>query len=274
MIFAQFLDVRDQSAKEQENLARKSSQVATDLDKTKRDRDALQARLSGAQRIVDELRRQLEQDENREKQLQRQRDLVSQSLAQMFRLSPAAMQQALKPLMTNAQSKADLEKLRAMLDDLQKKKPHQIVRHVVKVRELLKRCDVWELHVDRRNIAQLSIAGKTRQFRYAATPLKLTGDDDKDQPERRRYFQELKKDFESKLFGVYKSLPQTKNVIIVLISRGPETTVGTYFAAKLGTQDMADHVATSSVPRVHVVYTDLGKLRFEPAGTRETDPSP
>ena len=44
--------------------------------------------------------------------------------------------------------------------------------------------------------------------------------------------------------------------------------MGTYFAAKLGTQDMADHVATSSGAQIHVVYTDLGELRFEPAGDK------
>ncbi|MFQ5731988.1 MAG: hypothetical protein ACE5KM_08535 [Planctomycetaceae bacterium] len=272
VIFAQFLEVRDRTAQGRIDFAKQSSQTASQLNAAKRARDDLQNRLDGARILADELKRQLAANDAESKRAREQRDLVSRTLARMFRMPEAAMRQALKPLASNtAQSKADVAKLRKMLKELQNSKPHQIVRHVVKFRELLKRCDVWELHVDRRNIAHLRLTGNRHEFRYSARPLKLTGDDDRDREERRRYFRDLKKDFKGKLFAFYKSLPQTKSIIIVLISRGPGTTAGTYFAARQGTQETADHISSESGARIQVVSTDLGELRFEPSGDREDE---
>ena len=139
-----------------------------------------------------------------------------------------------------------------------------MVRHVVKFRELLKHCDIWEIHIDRRNVASLQIAGKAHEFDYSARSPKVTGDDDKDREERRRYFRDLTKDFEDKLYTLYRKSSPTKKVIIVLISHGPRTTVGTYLAAKAGIQDMADHVAVKTGAKIDIVFTDLGELRFDP----------
>jgi len=270
VIFAQYLDVRDRSVHEQKSQAAESSALRAELNEVKNDRKQLVADLSRSRakldKLDDELRRKRAEQTEEAKRLRRQRNLLAENFARLFKLPDDAVTKAVQPLTANntARSKAELEKLRRRIEELKQSQPHEIVRHVVKFEELLKRCDVWEIHIDRKRIANVSIGRKSHQFRYSAAPLNLTGDEEADRAEQRRYFRELKKSFESKLFAYYKSLPQPKNIIIVLISRGPGTTAATYAAAKQGIQDTADHISAESGARIHVVYTDLGALRYTP----------
>lgn len=271
VIFAQYLDVRETAKSAEDSAAKKESQVAADLKAASQNQAAMQREIDKAKAALQNFQsaqeNQRQADADAIKRLQSQRDLLSQHLAALFRLPKDKLEELLKQLKGDdaARTAAEIQKLKDRLDKLQQSQPHQIIRHVVTYEELLKRCDVWEIHIDRQNIANVTVGEKSHEFRYSARDPDLSGDEESDRNERRRYFRDLQKDFEKRLFSFYKSLPQTKNVIIVLMSRGPGTTAATYLAAKQGIQDTADHVSSESGARIQVVNTDLGALRFEPA---------
>ena len=63
--------------------------------------------------------------------------------------------------------------------------------------EIRKRCDVWNIHLDERGIANLSLNEHHDQIRLTS-----------------------KEDFQRSFYEIYKSLPQPKGLVIILVSYG------------------------------------------------------
>jgi hypothetical protein len=275
VIFAQYLDVRNKTARGEQDAAEQSAAMQDDVRKAQRDRDRFQGRLADANaalrkrqadigRLDELLRKQQAADEAAAKKLRQQRDDLARMLAEMFRLPPQAVKQALKPLAAadNPRRAEELRKIRERLKKLQAGKAHQIVRHVVKYEELLKRCDIWEVHLSKTYNVSVTAGDSTHHFRITAREPRRTSDEDAARRELQRFVRDLAKDFEAKLFKYFKGLPQPKSVVIVLVSHDGND-LSTFAAVKQGVQLTSDHVSTNTGARVNMVVADLGTLQFE-----------
>jgi hypothetical protein len=280
VIFAQYLDVRDKTAQDRETQSTESAALKSSAARAAEERHAIAAKLAATEtelnlararldNIGESVRKKLADKDEDARRLAKQRDLLAKALGEIFRLPEQTLRDVMKPLAGKDAARAaeELRKIRRRIEKLRNSAPQQIVRHVVKYEELLKRCDLWEIHVDPRNNVRIAIGPKVHQFRFTAREFQATGNERKDREERRRYVRDLRQDFDRKLFAFYKSLPQTKNVIIVLTSRESETTAA-YLVAKAGIQDTADHIARESAGRITLVSTDLGNLEFGKSETR------
>jgi len=280
VIFAQYLDVRDRTAQDHETQSSETAELKSRAARADRQRSAIAAKLAATEsdlnlararldNIGESVRKTLADKDEDARRLQEQRDLLAKALGEIFRLPEQTLRKVMQPLAGKDAARAaeELRKIRERIEKLRKSAPQQIVRHVVKYEELLKRCDLWEIHVDPRNNVRIAIGPKVHQFRFTAREFQATGNEEKDRDERRRYARDLRQDFYRKLFAFYKSLPQTKSVIIVLTSRESETTAA-YLVAKAGIQDTADHIARESAGRITMVSTDLGNLEFGKSETR------
>jgi hypothetical protein len=268
VIFAQYLDVRNKSTRDEQSVAEQTAAMRDDRRRAQRERERLARQLADALRKnradLQRLDRQLAADEAQAKRLRQQRDDLSRLLAEMFRLPPEAVKQTLKPLTAaeDARRAEELRKLRDRLKKLQASKPHQIVRHVVKFEELLKRCDIWEVHLSKTYNVTVTTGETTQRFRITAREPRRTSDDEAARKELQRFVRDLAKDFEEKLFKFFKGLPQPKSVVIVLVSHDGGD-LSTFAAVKLGVQLTADHVSVNTGARVNMVVADLGTLRFD-----------
>lgn len=274
VIFAQYLEMRDESAAAKTQAAEKATENKDALSQARRTNEALQAKLEVSQQAVRNrdndianLKRRLESDEERQKMLRDQRNLLAKQMAKLFGMPEKELAKVLKPLFTRdgPRRKQEIKKIEERIAKLRKSDPHRILRHVVKYQELLKRADIWEIHIARDNTATISIDGKSSKVAYSATPIKTTGDKEKDDAEFRRYFRQLKGDFVRRMVAYYKSLPQTKNVIIVLLSEGKGVTGFTYRAARDGMADVSLRIATEAGGRVQIVTAELGEVPLQPA---------
>eukprot|EP00913_Durusdinium_trenchii_P008953 g8419.t1 len=279
VIFAQYMEMRDES---NASSAREREQVATlesERDRLARlqnqiDRKAQQDR-DRITKLRDQLRARSKQDDARVNKLTAQRDLLSKHLAALFQVPESTLKKTLEPLAAAdvARTAAELKRLENKVKSLAAGGTPRVVRHVIKYEELLKRCDIWEIHVNAQNLARVVFGSRSHEFRYSAKLPQLVDGNDPQSKQRNkaeivRYRKELQDDFERKLFAYYKNLPQLKNVVIILLSRERDTPLATYDAAKLGLQQAADHISTDTGARITVVSTDLGQLKYEPAESR------
>lgn len=279
VIFAQYMEMRDESnarAASEQKRAASLEQERQDLQQLRKQVDARAKQdRERALELKAEMRKQSAEMQTRMNKLAAQRDLLSKHLAALFRVPESTLRKTLEPLAAAdvARAAAELKRLEKQVKSLAGGGTPRVVRHVIKYEELLKRCDIWEIHVDPSNLARVVFGGKTHEFRYSAKPPQLVESNDpesrrQNQAEIARFRKELRGNFERKLFAYYKNLPQLKNVVIILLSREKHTTLATYEAAKLGLQDVADHISTDTGARITVVSTDLGQLKYEPAESR------
>lgn len=279
VIFAQYLDVRDKTTRDEQTTAEQTAEMRDDVQRTQRQRDRLAGKLAEAianrrdelHRLEERLRRQQAADRAAAKKLRQQRDEISRLLAEMFRLPPAAVKQTLKPLAVanNPRRAEELRKIRERLKKLQHSNPHQIVRHVVKYEELLKRCDIWEVHLSKTYNVTVTAGDAKQRFRITAREPRRTSDDEAARRELQRFVRDLAKDCETKLFKFFKGLPQPKSVVIVLVSHDGRD-LSTFAAVKQGVQLTADHVSMNTGARVNMVVADLGTLQFEDLPEKKT----
>lgn len=191
VIFAQYLDVEQKSRAEVEAARREAADaerhrsdqadaLAGELDRAKRENAALRAGIDKrAFDLTEELRRSRDD-------LARLGTLV----AELFNLPDKSLEQVL-----NARPPAEAERLRAELKALAAKRGAEAVRHILALAELQKRCDVWEIHIGDDNAVALRVGDRTHRFRA-----------------------ETAEAFAARLFQVYKSLPQPKSLVVILLS--------------------------------------------------------
>lgn len=94
-------------------------------------------------------------------------------------------------------SPAQIEQLRREAKKLAAMNTAEVIHHLVTFDELRKRADLWEVYVRPTGVAQFDAAGQRHEFRIG-TPQE-TADE---------------------LFKIYKTLPQTKSLVVLLASYG------------------------------------------------------
>ena len=195
VIFAQYLDVASTSRKETIELVSSRDLLSLQLDEALKQLLALRARLSELQDEVQTARIRSDDAER----FRVQRDLVGELVADIFKVPDAV----LAPLISRMNaagpgpSPADIEQLRTRLKGLTSNTPEKVVEHLLAFGEMRKRIDLWELYLNDRGELTLNADGQTFQFRAESSQTVVVG-----------------------LFEAYKTLPETKGMVLLLVSYG------------------------------------------------------
>lgn len=186
IVFAQYYDLQNRTKAQ---LAEASEQSTPAV-------ETLQRELAEKSRELDAVkgesgRRQLELNEA----LQRSRSdmaRLSTLVAELFDIPSQSLEKMLQ-----ARNGDEAERIRQSLKALAANRSSDAVRHILTLAELEKRCDIWQIHI--RDDGAYAFTADEKKARFRA-----------DSPDR----------FAAELFKQYKSLPQPKSLVLILLSWG------------------------------------------------------
>jgi hypothetical protein len=255
VIFAQYLDVKETSAQNEARLKTETQNVIEDQQKTKTasetEKQQLQQQIDKLQNTVQSLKQQHQKESTEAqakiKDLLKQRKLVSDMVSELFQLPENLIDQILNssPSESSIRSDQEQERLKQAIRDHGKKRGNEVIHHLLTYEELKKRCDIWEIYVTSTGQFQFSAGAETFEFRSKAT--------DK---------------FASEVFDRYKSLPQPKSLVIILLSYG-DAQAGDRQIAIEGLRVAAEKMRQDSNGRSRFEYAILG---FNPRETSKSKP--
>ncbi|MBL4885132.1 MAG: hypothetical protein JKY95_11435 [Planctomycetaceae bacterium] len=198
----------EQQAIEQSRMAYQVDELKQELTFTKDVLERIQQNRTDAEKLAallgkqhGEVKKQVTLDQQKYQQhlqdLGKQRDQIVAALRDAFADSSDELEKLLDEIAASSPASQTLPKqqIDQLANKLVESEAHELVTFLMAYEEIRKRCDVWEIHLDQRGIAHL-IAGKHRsQIRVTSI-----------------------EDFQRQLFETYKSLPQTKGLVIILVS--------------------------------------------------------
>ena len=218
VIFAQFMDVRETSARSEKEFAEKEA--------------ALMARVEQERTEVESRRQNL----NRNFQdIVRQQQDTGEVLSRLFDISPAVVRAALQlrsPSRDDRDRHAD--EVTERLKQMSEQKKRSIVKEVLTYNELRKRCDVWELYVTENGTFRFGPEGRARDFRAESSA-----------------------EFSQNLFEEYKTLPEPRTLVVILFSYG-DTQARYYQLAIDGIPDAVDRMRQDRGLRSWFEFAILG----------------
>lgn len=192
VMFAQYLEVQTVAQKQTEQIEAERQTSATDL-------EALQRRLT-------DLQQQLSQWEDHQRAIDKAEhsgvEQLGRLFGELFRIPEATIQKISKRRSQDEAglSPAEIATLLKEFQSLATARGDQVVDHLLTFVEMRKRFDVWEVYLQE-NGALVVTAGshqKRLQTGIVETP----------------------EQFSDELFKLYKSFPQTKSVVLILVSYG------------------------------------------------------
>ena len=250
VIFAQFLDVRDTTAEQeqstssqlsaaQETLADTQDRLAailTEKNEAEAEREFLRKSLNELKESTSDLeveRRSLEESLKRAHQ---QRDTVASLVSDLFDLPDETVNELIRTRTPEnvRLTPEQVTRLRQEFRAFSKQKPGESVRHLLTFEEMRKRCDIWELYINDTGMTVFSGSGQSHTFRA-----------------------ETAGEFAGELYERYKTLPQPKSLVIILLSYG-DVKASVYEAAIDGLPLVAERMRTDQSGRSRFEYAVLG----------------
>ncbi|MAG93583.1 MAG: hypothetical protein CMJ48_07520, partial [Planctomycetaceae bacterium] len=209
----------------------------SELDRTGREREQEAERLQQELRALVQQLQKVQTDSAAElKQVREQRDLVAAMLVELSQVPQTTVEQIITAAATKdeARSQVELEELRQQFRELAERRPAEMVRHVLTHQELRKRCDIWDLYVTERGMIRFTAGDRVQEFRAESVDL-----------------------FERRFYNVYKSLPQSKSLVIILFSYGDAKAVWRE-AVLSGLPRVTERMRADSSGRSRYEYAVLG----------------
>lgn len=236
VIFAQYMDVRDQTTAVQARAAEREQRLGQ-----------VEESLASLRAVYDEARTALrrEREENEQlsetaRRLREQQQQIGELVTEMFRVPPEVVEQALRPAGTLSPDEA--EQLRQQFRELGQMRGGELVDHLLTYSELRKRADVWEIHAGENGVFRLDTGERIAEFR-AETP----------------------EQFASRLFEQYKTLPQPKGLVVMMLSWGDARALWRE-AALQGLPVAAMRMRDDAAGRTRFEYAVLG---YRPRSSQE-----
>lgn len=168
--------------------------------------------------------------------LRAQQRVLGELVTELFRLPQEQLQAVLDPARDPplASSPAQLEQLRARFREMASSSPGAMIRHLLSYEEVRKRCDLWDLFIDASGIARVDTGATAFQFRVVPD------------------------EFEDQFFRRYKSLPQTKDLVIILLSVDRRSQRQFVQPVRAALPRLVDRMRQDSGGRSRFEYADLG----------------
>lgn len=251
VIFAQYMDIRQTTLEEETQSSRRFEQLQTELEEARQSQSRALADLTAAEdRMQDlagiaelrtaseqELEERLAASADELERAQEQKRLVGELTAELFRIPNEQIEELLaQPPML---SPAERAQLKEQFREMGSARGDELVKHLLTYEELRKRADIWEIYVAENGRVSFLTDRLSREFRA-------------DSPEG----------FASQLYEAYKSLPQPKGLVIILLSYG-DARFGPRDAALRGLPLAAARMREDAAGRTRFEYAVLG-FRVEP----------
>jgi hypothetical protein len=187
MIFSLYLEARVRQERETEQAASRFAALEAEM-------EAGRAALTGER---ERLARESAELQERLDDVVTQQERAAGLVAELFDVPPDLIDQALRPLPagTPPRPAAETERLRERFRELARLQGPQVVEHLLSYDELRKRADVWTLRIGENGQLTFSTGAATHSFRAASA-----------------------QEFASRLFDRYKTLPQPKGLVVLLVS--------------------------------------------------------
>jgi len=276
VIFAQFMDTQETTARieqraetqveqAQQQVSRFSSQAVAAREKVdqlteenQRTRREVQKSETAMQRLESSARQQQQQAEKAQmelseqiEQLRDQRDRVGELVQELFQLPEETLEPILKSKGTadSPESRAQIEKIKKLLQELAQARGEDVVRHFLTYDELTKRSDIWNLYLTENGLFQLQIGEKSADFRAESI-----------------------EEFVDRFYTIYKTTPQPKSLVIILFSYG-DAKASVRFAATQGLPLVAERMRADSSGRTRFEYAVMGFVpeQSNPVKKQETE---
>ncbi len=209
VIFAQFMDVQEREATtvdEAKQAVERRYQAEAELAELQATHEQAVGALNQATEIVGQLRtenRELVQNsEQLQSEVERavaQQRLLGELVSQLFNVPDETIAEVLTP--AGADQPAASAEQRTFLEEqfreLSMQRASRMIRHLLSYEEMRKRCDLWELHIDETGWFNLKAGKQERGFRAATST-----------------------EFASRFYAIYKSLPEPKQLVVIMLSYG------------------------------------------------------
>ena len=210
VIFAQYMEMRETTTVTASTTQAKETEqqdaLQNRIDKQASDIRRLERRLADQQQAdraaAAELKRRNKELADALRMAHEQQVLIGDTIAEVFQLPKSLVERVFHPRNPEAKDRSpeELEKLRQALRNIADKRGREVIKHLLTYEELRKRCDVWEVHLDDDDTIVFSTGKNTFRFRAASS-----------------------RQFADTLFARYKSLPEPKSLVIILLSYGNTT---------------------------------------------------
>ncbi len=250
VIFAQFLEVKETTATQEQQATVQISDTTSELERARAELADLQSQTKQAQAELDAARQALTDEQLSADALRLERDTLEEALAkaseqrdtiaslmpELFDLPEETVQELIRTRTPEnvRLTPEQVQRLREEFREFAQKKPGEAVRHLLTFEEMRKRCDIWELYVEGSGKTVFSAGERTFEFRA-----------------------ETAAQFQRELFENYKSLPQPKSLVILLLSYG-DVKASIYQAAIDGLPRAAEQMRTDQSGRSRFEYAILG----------------
>ncbi|MBL8849911.1 MAG: hypothetical protein JNG89_09510 [Planctomycetaceae bacterium] len=246
ILFLQYLDSRQQqeatlaaAASATQDGGRAAAALVESQSREQSTRLELDRLQSDLARLTSESQAQSERAVQAEADLERaaaQQRVLGELLAELFKLPPDDVAAVLDPARDPplAASPQDIERLKQKFAEFAENSPGAMIRHLLTYDEIRKRCDLWDLFIDASGIATLDTGASQIRFRV--------------QPET----------FSDELFRRYKSLPQSKDLVIVLLSVDRRSERQFVQPVRAALPQLIDRMRADSGGRTRFEYADLG----------------
>lgn len=229
VMFAQYLEVQTVAQKQTERVEAERQTTATD-------REALQRQLT-------DLQQQLSQWEDRQRAADKaehsNREQLGRLFGELFRIPEATIQ---KIAQRRAQDESGLSpaEIAALLKEFQSlatARGNQVVDHLLTFVEMKKRFDVWEVYLQENGALVVTAGSHQKRLQTGVV--------------------ETSEQFSDEMFKLYKSFPQTKSVVLILVSYGNSRALH-WEAAVKGLPIVAERMRADSNGLARFEYAVLG----------------
>ena len=251
VFFLQFIDIRQKEQTVREEHRHQKNKTTEEMSALETARDRAEAELVEAQEKLadaqDQLRRAGEQSARFEQslgQVTERQQRLGEMVTNLWKIPPEEVEKLLNDSEsgTSIQSPKNRQQLKERFRQLAHATPGEMIHQLLSLEEIRKRCDVWELTIDRKGVAHLETESRTYDLRIPLNPREAVE----------------KQQLEDELFALYKSLPQPKNLVIVLLTYDRSTRL----IVAEGVADCLPHLVgrmtTDAAGLARFEYADLG----------------
>lgn len=239
VIFAQYLDVRTTVKKEIVRVESSRDLVQAQLDEALQQLLTLKQQMLSLQDAAAESRARATEAER----YRLQRDSIGEMVSEMFRVPDEQLQKWLTERRTNGPgpSTTDLAQVRTRWQKLMEGNSSAVVDHLLTFGELRKRVDLWDVYLQDDGSTRLTIGERSFTFRAESTEA-----------------------FATQFYDRYKSLPEPKSMVLVMIAYG-DAQFRLRKSALDGVPQALTRIRQDSGGRTRYEYAVLG---FRPAEAR------
>ncbi len=222
VIFAQYMDVQQTSAKSEQEIARRADEQTAAAKKAQHlAEERLAAILNERQSLQSQLQAQLADVTEEMQRVLTQRKDLTDLVAKLFQIPKEVLDKALA---SKDRSPEEQRQIRTMVKELADKHRNEVIKHLLTHQAMRKRVDVWTLFIESDGNAYLKVGDETKMFLVRDVPNPIDQKRLAKLPPREQALAKKKAEsaaadaFAQRLFNAYKTLPQPKSIVVLVVS--------------------------------------------------------